>query len=46
MTPEEMIRAAQDALGAERTDGYKIQPTQHAQELVTRAPSLAAGNIR
>jgi hypothetical protein len=42
MTPEEMIRAAQDALGAERIDDYKIQPTQHAQELATRAPSLAA----
>jgi hypothetical protein len=42
MTPEELIRAAQDALGADRTDDYKIQPSKHADELAAKAPSLAA----
>jgi SMODS and SLOG-associating 2TM effector domain 1 len=41
MTPEEMILAAEDSLGAERTDDYKIEPTRHAGELAAKAPSLA-----
>jgi hypothetical protein len=41
MTPDEMIRAAQDALGAGRTDDYKIQPTRHSDELAATAPALA-----
>lgn len=42
MTSDEMIRAAQEALGEDRADDYRIQPTQHAQGLATKAPALAA----
>jgi len=37
-----MIRAAQEALGEGRADDYRIQPTQHAEELANKAPVLAA----
>jgi hypothetical protein len=42
MTPEEMIAAAQDALGRASSGDYKIQPANHAQELEAKAPALAA----
>lgn len=41
MTPDDMIRFAQDALGPERTDDYKIKPTTHAGDLAEKAPALA-----
>jgi hypothetical protein len=42
MTREEIILAAKEALGAERTDDYRIRPTRHAEELAAKAPGLAA----
>lgn len=42
MTTEDMIRLAQDALGEDRTDDYRIQPRRHADELAAKASSLAA----
>jgi hypothetical protein len=45
MTDEDLaalIVAAQQAVGAERTDDYIIQPTVHAGQLAATAPALAA----
>lgn len=42
MTPEELINAAQDALGKGKPDDYAIEPTKHAAELADKAPALAA----
>jgi hypothetical protein len=41
MTPEESIAAAKDALGAQRPDDYKMEPTRHAAELAAKSPVLA-----
>ncbi len=41
MTPDEMIRDAKDAFGADRTDDYIIQPSNRAKELAAKAPWLA-----
>jgi len=42
MTDQEMIDAALQAIGVGAKGDYKIQPTVHAAELVSKAPTLAA----
>src|SRR5215471_8409384 len=42
MTAEEMVPAAQVAIGTATEDDYKIQPTRHADELAAKAPALAS----
>ena len=42
MTDQEMIDAALQAIGVGAKGDYKIQPTVHATELASKAPTLAA----
>src|ERR1041384_8121404 len=42
MTAEEIVSAAQVAIGSATGEDYKIQPTLHANEIAAAAPALAS----